>query len=114
MHSLDRLSEELEATHDATVRVLGKVNNAENKDEHEVQEPNTDSNNKEVDELLRTNLDNLRRATTRCMARVESVRRCHYHYHPYGSSSSRRASRQRRPAGRSFHLSRSGSAMTDG
>lgn len=114
MHSLDRLSEELEATHDATVRVLGKVNNAENKDEHEAQEPNTDSNNKEVNELLRTNLDNLRRATTRCMARVESVRRCHYHYHPYGSSSSRRASRQRRPAGRSFHLSRSGSAMTDG
>lgn len=121
MHSLDRLSNELEATYDATVRVLREPSDeaasmmsvnkidAGNKDEDsQIQEP-INHNAKEIDESLRTNLENLRRATTRCMVRVESVRRSHYHG---SSSSSRRGSRHRR-AERRLHLSRSGSAMTD-
>lgn len=116
MHSLDRLSDELGTTYDATVRVLrdsaGEAN--DNKNDDHPDDPKKDDDGdlpapqitQGIDESLRANLENLRRATTRCMARVESVRR--------GQHGSRRASRQRR-AGRSAHLSRAGSsAMNTG
>lgn len=80
--SLDRLSSELEATYDAVVRVLRPSDGGP-----------------PVDENLRSNADELRRAITRCMARVESVRRRHHHY------GSRRTSR-RGGAGGSARISR--------
>lgn len=109
MHSLDRLSDELEATYDATVRVLREEPRdhemAKSDDDKKEEDDQTviQESSKGVDESLRANLENLRRATTRCMARVESVRRSHH--------GSRRGSRHRRD-GRSRHLSRSGSTMT--
>lgn len=54
MTSLDRLSSELETTYDTLMRVLHEPNPA-------------------MDESLRENANELRRAITRCMARVESV-----------------------------------------
>lgn len=54
MTSLDRVSTELEATYDTLMRVLREPNPA-------------------MDETLRENATDLRRAITRCMARVESV-----------------------------------------
>lgn len=57
MTSLDRLSCELETTYDALIRI--------------VRDP---ENSTTMDETLRGNTNDLRRAITRCMARVESVR----------------------------------------
>lgn len=79
--SLDRLSSELENTYDAAIRIL--------------RHPEGETH---VDDTLRTSVDDLRRAITRCMARVESVRRYHHR--------SRRTSR-RRGSGSSVRLSRS-------
>lgn len=103
MHSLDRLSDELETTYDATVRVLRESGNGAKANDkiEEGGKPQETTDN--PDESLRENLENLRRATTRCMARVESVRRSHH--------GSRRVSRQRRSE-KNSRLSRSGSAMT--
>lgn len=56
MTSLDRLSSELETTYDTLVRLL--------------RDPDS---NPPLDETLRENASDLRRAITRCMARVESV-----------------------------------------
>lgn len=104
VHSLDRLSDELEATYDATVRVLResgdstKIDGDKPEDDQQMSEPI-----KAIDDSLRDNLENLRRATTRCMARVESVRR--------SQQGSRRDSRHRR-AERSFNRAGSGSSMT--
>lgn len=89
MTSLDRLSNELETTYEAVVRALGDSTGSQNEATVVINEP------------LRTNAEDLRRAITRCMARIESVRR----YHPDGS---RRRSRHR-GSGRSGQLSRSGS-----
>lgn len=72
MHSLDRLSSELQTTHDAAVNLL----------RHDTEPP------AQLEETLRSSADDLRRATTRCMARVEAVR------HQHGS---RRPSRHTRP-----------------
>lgn len=54
MTSLDRLSSELETTYDTLMRVLREPNPA-------------------MDDTFRENVNDLRRAITRCMARVESV-----------------------------------------
>lgn len=106
VHSLDRLSDELEATYDATVRVLRESGDSSTKPDDKAEEDmykQTSEPIKAIDDSLRENLENLRRATTRCMARVESVRRSH--------QGSRRGSRHHR-AERSFRRSGSGSSMT--
>lgn len=54
MTSLDRLSSELDTTYDSLMRMLRDPSPA-------------------MDETLRENANDLRRAITRCMARVESV-----------------------------------------
>lgn len=63
VNSLDRLSSELQATHDAIVRVLS-----------------SSEGNIPMDESFRSNAENLRRAINSCSLRVESVRRRHHHH----------------------------------